>query len=284
MEQKESNKIRMFSVVLGVLTQFEAIWITNLGLKELVDLLKNYLDAIAGKRPMADAKTDGITTDKRALKSDLVFSILEVGKPLAALFFGAKNMELCAKVTFSKTGLEAMGEDDLADKGIEVAKLATDNLEKGKKNGLTQDKITHLEEISALFKSTAPKGREVVSMRKASKKSRRQLISETAVMLEQQMDGIVELYHRASPEFWNAYFNGRLIVDYGIRHDTPKKKAAAAQKKAKAAAKKVKKTKGATETNGAAGTNEEALKTKATLKGTATPNSETGKTEDTVKD
>lgn len=33
------------------------------------------------------------------------------------------------------------------------------------------------------------------------------------------LDGLVENYRRKNPEFWNAYFSARKLVNYGIRHE-----------------------------------------------------------------
>jgi len=209
----------MFNVVWEVLMQFITVWQTNLGLKQLADKLKANNDALSEIRAPADVKTNGITSDKETLKQDVVHSIMEVAGPLATAADLAGNMELVVKVTFSDSSLKDMMEAELADTGIQVAQLANENLVEIKKFGVTTEEITHLEEVSKTFKSNLPKGRKTVGIRVASKKTRNQIIRDNTQLLNKHMDGVIENYRRKSPEFWNAYFNVRKVVEYGTRHE-----------------------------------------------------------------
>jgi hypothetical protein len=219
MEKTQTNKQRMFNAVMEVLMQYLSVWQTNLGLKELVDQLKVNNDALSAIRSSADVNTKGITIDKDVIKLDVIKSIMIVAGPLSTAVGRKGNNELKVRLKFSDSVLDDMPEQELADTGAEVVKIANEHIEDAKKFGVTDSEIKHLDEVSTSFDAILPKGRTTVSVRKASKESRRGIIKDSTFLLYDEIDGVIENYREKSPEFWNAYNNARKVVDYGVRHE-----------------------------------------------------------------
>jgi hypothetical protein len=64
-----------------------------------------------------------------------------------------------------------------------------------------------------------PQPRETISVRVSAKIKLNKLIRTNSTLLKEELDGLVDIYRRKNPDFWNAYFTARKLVNYGVRHE-----------------------------------------------------------------
>ncbi len=219
MQKKTENKIRMFQAVRQVLTKFIAIWQANLGFKEVADDFDNGLKAIDEIRAQTGTSTNGITNDKDVMHEDMVDSMMEISGPFGTMANRAGNQELKNSVSFTDSYLNSLPENELVQKGKDLAKLALDNKESLVKYNITEERITALDELAVKYERKIPEPRKTVSVRVSANVKLNQLIRNNSQLLKKELDGLADHYRRSNPDFWNAYFTARKVVDYGIRHE-----------------------------------------------------------------
>lgn len=219
MQKKTENKIRMFQAVWQVLLKFISVWQANAGFKEVADDYEKGLKAIDEARTSADISTGGIRTDKDVMYENLVDSIMELSGPFTTMAGRLGNKELRSKVYFTDSYLKSLPENELAQKGKDLAQLALQYKENLAKYTITEERINALTDLAARFEEKVPEGRQTVSVRVSAKIGLNQLIRKNSLLLKEEMNGLVDHYRRSNPDFWNAYFTARKIVDYGTRHE-----------------------------------------------------------------
>ena len=224
MQKKTENKIRMFKAVRQVLLNFVDVWKANLGFKETADDFEKGVKAVDDIRTQSDTPTNGITDDKEVMYEDLVDSIMELSGPFASLAKRASNKELVGKVSFTDSYLKSLTENELAQKGKDLAQLALQYKEGLTRYNVAEVSIKALNDQATAFGAKIPEPRETVSVRVSAKISLNQLIRTNSLLLKEELDGLVDQYRRSNPDFWNAYFTARKIVDYGIRHEKKEEK------------------------------------------------------------
>jgi hypothetical protein len=219
MLKKLRNKLRMFKAVWQVLTTFRPVWETNVGFTEVTADLDGLLGDIDEARGQAGTNNSGITEDKNIMRDDLTDAIMELSGPFATMATRAGNNELKARVVFTDSGLDGLTEEELAKTGTSIAQLAVQHRDGLARYGVTPDEVASLMELATRYSAKIAEPREKTSLRVAAGDKLTVLFKETTQLLKDQLDGMVDKYRRTNPDFWNAYFNARKIVDYGIRHE-----------------------------------------------------------------
>ena len=213
------NKLRMFNATVQVVLTNQAVWTGNEGFADVVKDFDAKLKLIDDTKGAAGISTNGITEDKNTMHDDLIDCMMEIAGPLATMASRLGNNDVKSRTSFTDTGLDSMTEGELAKAGKELAKLAQGSLRPLAHYGVTPDEVTKLQTLAESFATKIAAPREVTAGRVAANDKLRLLFTETTTLLKEQMDSMVDKYRRTNPDFYNAYFNARVIVDYGIRHE-----------------------------------------------------------------
>ena len=219
MEKRTENKIRMFDASLGVLNDFKTVWQNNAGFTEVTNELTNGVADIKAMRSQTGTSTNGITDAKEVVYDDLIDSTMELAGPLVSLAKRMNNNELKNKVKCTDSDLKSLTENALVQRAKDLATEALKYKEGLARYNVTEQQITDLDNLANQFGAMISGPREVVSVRVSAKISLNQLIRNISTLLKEELDGLVEQYRRSNPDFGNAYFTARKIVDYGIRHE-----------------------------------------------------------------
>lgn len=209
----------MFDTTLGVLNDFKTVWQNNGGFSEVANELTNGVAAIKAMRSQTGTSTNGITDDKEVAYDDLIDSTMELSGPLVSLAKRMNNNELKNKVKFTDSDLKSLTENALVQKAKDLAAEALKYKEGLAKYEVTEQQITDLNDLADKYGAMISGPREVVSVRVSAKISLNQLIRNISALLKDELDGLVGRYRRSNPDFCNAYFTARKVVDYGIRHE-----------------------------------------------------------------
>lgn len=209
----------MFKTVNQELENYKNVWATNEGFAEVVTDFKAYLSGIEETRGPANTSTTGITEDKNAIRDELIDSIMEISGPFVTMASRMGNNNLKSKVAYTDSELEGMTEGELVKTGKELAALAVQYKDTLVKYDVSDSDIDQLKQLADGYGIKIAEPRGAVTERMSANEKLNLLFAQTSTLLKEQLDGMVDKYRRKHTDLWNAYFNARKLVDYGIRHD-----------------------------------------------------------------
>ncbi len=218
MTKRFYNKLRMYLAVLKVLMDNKPKWEAMSAFNTEITEIDDHVRLIEEKRPAAEQATGAITEDKHSVKEDLMDLLLDVCGQLHSIGDRIGNKELMAATDFEESNFK--GRDaNLPNITTEIVKLARANQETLAEYGITADEIDEMEKLGVLFAQKDTEPRAVVSQRKSAGESLGDLYRETDLKLDLRLDKMMKKFRRTAPEFYRAYQNARMIIDYGIRHE-----------------------------------------------------------------
>ena len=179
--------------------------------------LKKGILMIGEYRQVLEANTTGLTKDKTELRNDLIPSILQVSAALKAYAVTVSNNELMVKCDYSESDLMRTSDPILADIGNLILGLATPLKGELSKLFVSEKELNELERLLTAFKLTIPRRRVASSKSKVSTVNIREVFNAQDLLLKEQIDVLMQPFRFTQSDFYNAYRNARLIVDYGGR-------------------------------------------------------------------
>jgi len=214
MEKKQINKLRMFRAVDQVLENYSQLFAD---LEDLVlghQRLKDGLVLLGQNRQVQEADNSGLTGNKIDLRTNLTNRILQLSAALKALANSTKNKELKAKVSYLKSDLTNIADPVLFDIGTLLMNLANPLLNDLNKYFVTSEKMDELNDLLNSFNSSLPRKRVADSITKVSTANIGELVSSLNTMLRDEIDVLMLLFKETQPDFYMAYKNSRIMVDY----------------------------------------------------------------------
>ena len=217
MNKAQINKFRMFGSVNLVLDNYSQIF------AELQDLvfghqrLKDGLVVLGQNLQIQEADNKGLTDNKSDLRDNLVTRILQLSAALKAHANSTKNKELKAKANYTKSELKTAPDPVLYNIGTLMVSLATPILEDLNKYFVGNDKMDDLNGLLADFNVAIPQKRVANSVSKVSTVNIGELVSSLSILLKEEIDVLMQLFEETQPDFYRAYKNARIIVDYNGR-------------------------------------------------------------------
>jgi hypothetical protein len=220
MKKSFLNKLMMIKAVLSYLGLHNLVWNTVPDIVSDVDALQALSDEIDVTRQEAGNDLTGLTDHKEAEKKKLNGMTFTLAAALAAMAERTGNEALLSNVDFSRSELEDQRDEDQELTARNIAALARENLAALSTGGTTEADITALEAQTDVFREYLPVHRVSVAERKAANEKLNELFKESNRLLKMRLDKMMVRYELSDPDFYAGYVNARIIVDYGVRHET----------------------------------------------------------------
>ena len=220
MNKTQVNKLRMFESVKLVLTNHAQIF------NQLPDLvagqqrLNDGIQQIAQYRQVQETDNSGLTETKIDLRSNLVTKELQLSAAIKSYANVTSNKDLKTKAEYNKSKLFQVSDPVLYDIGILLVNLATPLQAELSKYFVTPEKLAELSGLLEDFHTAIPQRRVANNMSKVSTSKINALFNSISKMLKDEIDVLMLLFEEGEPDFYNAYKNARLIVDYTGRGKT----------------------------------------------------------------
>jgi hypothetical protein len=221
MTQDQDNTTTMFETTNGVLDANKALWQEIPAFADAVNRVKSGTAAIREKA--GDQVPTGDTEAKAAARLDLEERMLHIADTLAALASKRGDHELAAKVDINKSAADRMADSDLLTAANGVAEGADAN-----STALAVDYKISAEEFVAFSGAiakfdglkTAPRDAQV--NRKVATLSLPEAIAFVRGIYRNELDKLMTRFKKPQPEFYQAYFAARVIVDRAATRTTKK--------------------------------------------------------------
>lgn len=218
MKRTTTNKLGMYQSIASVMNDFQNVW---QGVPALVGSMTNFntkfslLQASLTEQSIA---TNGVSAEKRAIISDLRERIVVMQYALRLHATAIKNMPLLSRNSSTKSAVDKLNMPKLAVRSNELkADLEVYGSDLGP-YGITPDDIS--ETLSALSNviTVGYSTRKAILKRKGFTESIRELESALDYILRFEMDGLILVFKKTQPAFFNAFRNARVIIDYKHGH------------------------------------------------------------------
>lgn len=183
--------------------------------------LKNLLQQIEANRQVQEANQTGITENKATLRNALLLQVQKCIAGLTAYATATKNAALRKKVFYTPTALMRMPDPVFADVARLISGEANKLAAELEKYFITADDLAELPDLIARFKDAIPQKRVATNVSKVSTLNIAEVFSAADKLLKNEIDLYLLPFQLAQPDFYNAYKNARIIVNYNGRSKTP---------------------------------------------------------------
>ncbi|HZL12390.1 MAG TPA: hypothetical protein VFC65_20585 [Prolixibacteraceae bacterium] len=217
MEKKQINKLRMFGSVDLVLKNHSQLFTQLEDLVLAHATLQDGLVVLGRNRQVQETDNSGLTDTKTDLRTNLVNLMFFLSVAIKSYANSMKDMDLKAKANYSKAELKQSPDPVLYDIGILLVNLASPILPELSKYFVSSEKITELNALLSGFNLAIPQKRVANSVSKVSTGNIGEVIVKLSKLLKGEIDVLMRLFEESQPDFYKAYKNARIIVDYSGR-------------------------------------------------------------------
>lgn len=201
-------------------------------LKENIKVWRNVPDMVTDEQDMAKlvAEIDtldqflsnnfsGQTNKKEAEKKKLEEMANRLASALAAMADRTGNEVLQAKVDFPSSHIEKLRSPAKVTCAMAIVDLVREYLLELANSNITEADADALKEQATRFKESQPVNRVSVSQRKAGNMKLEGLFRKGSKLLTNRLDKMAVGFEASDPDFYAAYLNARMIIDYGTRYE-----------------------------------------------------------------
>lgn len=203
----------MYEATDSVLQTHNAIWTGNVPFSAAVTQLETNIDTIENLRDQQDADITGVAQDKRNKRQTLEDNTFTVGSIIAFYASTINNRELLEKVNFKRSKLSAARDNELPGMSEQVHQEAVANAAPLVAFKLNAAMTTALRTAIDDFVNYISKPRAAQSEVAAATEQLPPVFDSTTALLEERIDGGMELYRTPNPDFYAQYHNARIIVN-----------------------------------------------------------------------
>jgi len=207
----------MFESVQLVLANHSQLFSQLTDLVACQQRLNEGIQEIAQYRQVQETDNSGLTETKVDLRANLITKVLQLSAALKSYAISANNKELKTKADYSKSNLMQAADPVLYDIGILLVNLATPRQPELDKYFITEEKLAEVNALLVEFLAAIPQKRVANSVSKVSTLNIGEIFNSVTKMLKEQMDVLMLLFAENEADFYNAYKNARLILDYNGR-------------------------------------------------------------------
>lgn len=217
MNTKQTNTVTMLKTVDSVLDDHNSVWSAMAQMQTAVTEYKGKLISIDRTAQLQETPS-GAGDEKEDARDALENLLFLMCEALAVLADAANDHDLLALVAVRRSDLDKLDDEGLSNRAAMV--LTEANARKTALAGLnqTQANLDELDQALERFNETKTNPRAATAARKVQTASLASLIREAVAILRNQIDRMMNLLGRTSPDFVAEYRAARVIIDRGVRH------------------------------------------------------------------
>ena len=207
-----NNRINMITSVAGVLENHKDTWQDHVAFADVVTRLTEKSDQIAEQTQIAEGNS-GASEAKELARQQLGLAAEEIIG--AVISYASKNSlpQLAAKVGYSPSALLAGKAGAVVTRCKSIVIAASGVVADLGNYGITTAKLTAFKKKIDAFDRMKTTPREDIAERSAAKLMLGQQVRSAVAILNDELDGLMPQFKDANPNFYEAYFAARTIVD-----------------------------------------------------------------------
>ncbi len=214
MNAQQINKSRMYGAITKVLDNNLSLFETMPELAAAHQQLKAKMILIDHHRQIQEVNNTGLTRKKSFLREELTTLILRSAAGLSAMAAAGNDLVLQAKVDYTLSDLKKSSDQVLCDIAVMINGLAATAAADLQKYFVGPDELAKLDSLTNDFKTAIPLRRVASNVTKVSTSNINEVYHEIDSLLKNKVDLLLKPFRFTQPDFFNAYKNGRKLVNY----------------------------------------------------------------------
>jgi hypothetical protein len=203
----------MFTAVIAVLEQFQAVWASMAPFAEAFQKFKDKVQAVTAAAQKQGTATAGASEEREGAREALEDVLFLTCEALGVLAHQSSNQELRSLTNVSPSGLRVLNDVELANLATEIKTQTVTRVAELATLQVSAENLAELDEALADFNAAKSAPRAATANRVAQTEALPQLIREANDVLLNELDRMVNLFRRSHSEFVAAYRAARVIVD-----------------------------------------------------------------------
>ncbi|QQR85114.1 MAG: hypothetical protein IPJ76_10845 [Flavobacteriales bacterium] len=219
MKKTAENRMSMFYAVEGVCDKHTLVWTPLVPYATAVGELKDKILLLEDAVQLQESELKGYAEDKRHKKEAMVDKTLEVAQATYALAVDKGDDVLKAQMDHSRSDL-LLGRDTVVGQRCQdVHDLANAVVVQLAPYGILPADMTALQTAINAYVTVVDAPRVAVTVRKGATTAIDKLVTEATAILTERMDKLMVEFKSSAPDFWQQYFDARIIVDLGGKEE-----------------------------------------------------------------
>lgn len=219
MKDKQENKLSMYYAVQKVCSANSGVWS---GLPAFVTAFADFETNIGKIEDALEAQEKnitGVSKDKDAIGTLMVEKALQVGGAVFAYASDINDLTLKGKVDFSRTELKRVRDSIATQRCQLIHDEANGVIGSLGSYGVTGTDLSDLQTKIDAFASAVAAPRTAITERKGATDEIAKFLRKCDSILKSKLDKLMNQFKVSAPRFYKLYFDARIIVDIGIRHE-----------------------------------------------------------------
>ncbi|MBK6541614.1 MAG: hypothetical protein IPG10_10125 [Flavobacteriales bacterium] len=215
MKKKDESKLSMFYALLQVLARHAAAWTGLVPFKNARDEFEGNVTSLEDATQTQETSLKGVALDKRFKKEKMVKKTMEVARSIFAYAEDQGDVVLQAKVNYSPSALLLARDAVVGQTCQNIHDLGTTLLASLGAYGLVAADLTAQQNAIDAYVATVGSPRAALTVRKGATAEIDALVKDSMKILTNRMDMMMAEFEESHPEFFQEYFDARMIVDSG---------------------------------------------------------------------
>ncbi len=162
--------------------------------------------------------TSGKTLMKAGAEDALLGLLVPIAMALRAYGHIVGDQEIASKSKVTESELRYMRDTELVARARTIHELCVESLGEVGEYGISEAKLVSLKEKIDAFEGAIGERESSMARRKGARSSLYESFAEAMGILENQIDNLMEVYKASDTQFYNEYWEARVIKDIGQRH------------------------------------------------------------------
>lgn len=203
----------MYRRVKFICDQHETLWNGIPAFAEAYDAFSSKIATFNEQMAIQEAALMGVAARKKQTEGKVIDKAIVVSKVLSALALKSGDTELMARNLYSRSEWKR-GNVLLRLNRFQILRQdITDHTTELADYGIDQVFIDAFDQLLDEYAMLAESPRLAIIKRKQATSLLDQMVREIDVLLGGQLDMMMEQFRNTAPEFFNGYFNARIIID-----------------------------------------------------------------------
>jgi hypothetical protein len=216
MRKELEDRFTMFYAVQNAVDTHSAVWTAMVPYANAVTEFKAKIVAIEEEVEAQSTDLEGYAMDKGEKKEAMVRATLAVASKVYAYAEDNANTVLREKVDVSYSDLIAPRDAVVAQKCQGIHDEANAVVASLAPYGVLPADLTALQGLITRYETVISAPRTAITIRKGATENIERLIREGTAILKNRMDKLMVEYQVSNPDFYQEYFDARIVVNTGV--------------------------------------------------------------------
>lgn len=217
--KKNENRFSMFYTVLEVCAKWVGAWTPLVPFKAAHDEVALNVKAIEQATQTQEKSLTGLALNKRYKKDAMVKAAVDVAQATYAYAVDKGLVVLQEEVNYSASDLYKERDAVIGQACQNIHTAANGAIADLAAYGVVPADLTNLQTAIDAYVSVVSNPRAGLTVRKGATAEIDMLVRNTMKILTHRMDKMMPEFEESSPEFYQEYFDARIIVDLGGKEE-----------------------------------------------------------------